>query len=91
MLTLCWLRGQQGHLEEFGFACVAPPECLSSLCLLQVWLFSSSDAALPLHHNQGFPPKEGVGVEVYLRAGRQRRMPHLWELLGLGGAAGRGL
>lgn len=54
------------------------------------------DAALPLHHNQVFPPKEGVGVEVYLRAGRERRMPHLWELLGPGGAAeggaaGRGL
>lgn len=26
-------RGQQGHLQHFGFVCVAPPEFLTSLCL----------------------------------------------------------
>lgn len=26
-------KGQQGHPQEFGFACVAPPESLTSPCL----------------------------------------------------------
>lgn len=46
----------------------------------------SSGCCTPAPPQSGFSPEEGVGVEVYLRTGRQRRMPHLCELLGLGGA-----